>query len=57
VTSTEGCLRRTAELAFTQDRLAVPVTTRGRRPSVAVVGADIVPHPATGKPVAGPVGE
>jgi PPOX class probable F420-dependent enzyme len=52
VTSTENGLRRMAELAATQDWLAVLVTTRADGdPSVAVVNAGVVPHPVTGKPV------
>lgn len=52
MTSTENGLRRMAELAASQDWLAVLVTTRADGdPSVAVVNAGIVPHPVTGKPV------
>jgi PPOX class probable F420-dependent enzyme len=52
VKSNEDGLRRIAELAATQDWLAVLVTTRADgHPSVAVVNAGIVPHPVTGKPV------
>ncbi|MEU4447574.1 TIGR03618 family F420-dependent PPOX class oxidoreductase [Actinosynnema sp. NPDC050801] len=46
--STEDGLRRVAELASTQDWLAVLVTTDADgEPAVSVVNAAVVPHPVT----------
>jgi PPOX class probable F420-dependent enzyme len=50
--STEDGLRRVAELASTENWLAVLVTTRSDgEPAVSVVNAGILPHPATGESV------
>lgn len=50
--STENGLQRVAELASTQDWLAVLVTTRTNgEPAVSVVNAGIVAHPVTGEQV------
>lgn len=50
--STEDGLRRVAELAATENWLAVLVTMRADgEPAVSVVNAGIVPHPVTGRRV------
>jgi PPOX class probable F420-dependent enzyme len=50
--STEDGLRRVAELAKTENWLAVLVTTRADgEPAVSVVNAGILPHPDTGESV------
>lgn len=50
--STEEGLRRIAELARTENWLAVLVTTRpDGEPAVSVVNAGVLPHPVTGRPV------
>lgn len=52
--STEEGLSRVAELAATENWLAVLVTTRpDGEPGVSVVNAGILPHPVTGEPVVG----
>jgi PPOX class probable F420-dependent enzyme len=54
--STEDGLRRIAELAPTENWLAVLVTTRpDGEPAVSVVNAGILPHPVTGRRVLGVV--
>ncbi|HEV7652771.1 MAG TPA: TIGR03618 family F420-dependent PPOX class oxidoreductase [Actinophytocola sp.] len=54
--STEDGLRRVAELAATENWLAVLVTTRANgEPAVSVVNAGILPHPVTGGQVVGVV--
>ena len=54
--STEDGLRRVAELAATENWLAVLVTTRADgEQAVSVVNAGIVPHPVTGRQVVGVV--
>lgn len=56
--STEGGLRRVAELASTESWLAVLVTTRADgEPAVSVVNAGILPHPVTGERVVGVVSQ
>lgn len=57
ITTDEG-LRRIAELAKTENWLAVLVTTRpDGEPAVSVVNAGILDHPVTGQPVVGLVSQ